>query len=385
VEAESEYPDDTNLPAAQGTLFHSFAEMCVEFGFQPEDFPTDNTFIVDGHEVVYDDEMVEGMQEGLAYIEDNFQGDDWIVLVENRVKIEPWTLEEGGFGTSDLCAISVMHRRIVVFDWKYGLVGVSPKKNEQLIIYGLGCWETFARKMFGGDAKNIQVDIVVEQPRAPGGGGLWQTTMLTLLKFGKDIKDKAALTYGDNPPRIAGSTQCKYCKASVDCDEWAEFNISVFDILPEEMDENIEMGSPPKMPNSKFLTPERRSFLILHIDVMKKWVEKLTTQAMEDYEADLPVPNLKIVLGRRGIRAYRPGEEKDAKKYLVKRLGHKKAHTEKILSPAQAEKLIGKPEFAKQLKKFVTQKDPKRSLVPDTDNRKTLAPVVSMLPILDEL
>jgi hypothetical protein len=357
-------------------MFHSFAEMCMQFDMEPEDFVVGTKHRIDGHLVEYDDDMVMHMQDGLAYLKDEFQGDDWTTRIEEKVKIEEYTLEEDGFGTADFTGVSVKQRRVVIFDWKYGLVAVCPIKNEQATIYGLGTWETFAKELFGGDPKDIAVEIVIEQPRASGGGGTWVTTMEALLETGEYIKEKAALTYDKNAPRIPGEKQCKYCKHAVNCDEWTEHLLDYFGVDGESMDDDIANGAPPTVPNVKFLTPERRSHIIRYADLLRKWTEKLVDQALLDYDSGLPVPEMKMVMGRAGFRKYRKSDADAAEQWLVKRLGKKDAYVRKPLSPAQAEKLIGKEEYVAGLKKFVTQNKPKRALVVDTDGRETLSPAI---------
>lgn len=338
----------------------------------PEFFLPGETVIVSGHSVAFVEEMVENMLAGLDFI-DSLITEDAIVLVEQRVKIEPWTLEPGGFGTSDVCIIYPKRRKMVVFDWKYGKVAVSPIENDQEILYALGCWESFAGELFDWDPTDIEVELIIWQPRVPGGGGSWTTTMEWLLAEGNQIRIDAAATYDPDAPRIAGQKQCHYCKFQAECPERAAYNLALFGARFEDIDEAIEWGVELDLADPTEWTPERRSYVWLHRKSFTRWLDVLHDAIMLDAAAGKETPLIKVVPGNAGKRKVKPEHEKAYREYLIATLGEKVAmKPAEPITPAVAEKKLGKARFREDLSAYITQADPKPMLVPITDTREAL-------------
>ena len=358
------------IEAAEGTVFHDHAELCLTTGFEPHHFPTGLKQTVSGHVVSYTEEMMKHLYAGLDKIAEMLD-DEAILFVEQRVRIEPWTLEPGGFGTSDVCIIYPNRRKIVVFDWKYGKVAVSPIKNDQLILYALGCWETFGRQYFDGP-ENIEVELHIWQPRIPDAGGMWPTTMEWLLKEGEQIVFDAAMTYDPNAPRTAGEKQCMYCKARASCAENAAYRLEMVQLRFTDIDEGIEWGLEPTLPEVSEWTPERRSYVWLHRKSFIKWLGALHDAMILDAKEEKPTPYVKVVAGNAGKRTYRASDQAKAKAYLIEALGRDKAVKEELITPAAAETALGKKRYEEELKQFVFQAEPKPMLVPETHPRPAL-------------
>lgn len=381
IEAQKPYPDRAGIEAAEGTLFHAHGEMALLFGLDPHDFKTGLKQEVDGHIVEYTDEMIESMYAGLDWVRDQLRP-GCLLFVELKVPIERWTFEKGARGTCDICVIFPEERRILLADWKYGKVAVVALKNDQMILYGLGLWEKFGKKYFGGDPTNVVVDIRILQPRVPLGGSSWTTTMKVLLKEGESIKIDAKATYQKNAPRTAGLKQCQYCRARGDCAALAEFNLSLFKLKFEDIDEGYQWDFPPALQKPEGMTPERRSYVLLHKAVFVRWLAELHRGALLDYTAGKPIPRMKVVEGRKGIRKFT--DTPRVKKMLMSDLGPVEAFTKELISPAQAEKKIGKKPFSVRYGDFIEQAPPKPSLVPDTDERPALPSKALLFDHIDE-
>lgn len=372
INAERGLPDKVGIEAAEGTLFHEHAEICLRDGLEPHDLPTGEKREVSGHIVAYNQEMIDNMYAGLDWIRERLSSEA-LLYVETRVWIEPYTLEDNGFGTSDVAIVYVKRRKIIIFDWKYGKVPVSPFRNDQATLYTLGVWETIAGELFDWDPTGIEVEIMIWQPRVPGAGGSWETTMEEVLAEGDQIRIDAAATYDPDAPRTAGLKQCMYCKARAKCPERAAYNLELFDLHFEDIDEAIEWGPdviPPIMPVLEEWTPERRSYVWLHRKSFTRWLQELHDAIMLDAMADKETPFVKVVQGNAGRRAYK--DEGKAKTVLVKELGAKVAVIESLITPAVAEKKLGKKKYRERLAEYVTQPEGKPLLVPVTDTRDKL-------------
>lgn len=375
VNAERGLPDDSGIEAAQGQCFHEYADLCLTFGLDPHVF-IGKPFQHDKFGVlIFDQQMADNMIYGLDIVRDLAAEPDTILCVETEVDLSRW-LGEGEIGTSDCGVISVRRRKITIFDWKYGMIPVDPYWNDQAILYGLGFWAEIAEALFEGvDPKDIDVDIIIEQPRAPGGGGVWHTSMDVLLKEGRKIARDAEATKDPDAPRTPGPKQCQWCKAAKrgTCPEYLEMQMGVFNLKLEEIDDYAEMGVPPPMP--KVLTPERKSYILKFAPVFSKFLENVHAEVYDDAMKGRPTPDLKLVLGRTPARKWK--DEEKAKIVLEHRLGPDKAYSKKLLSPAQVEEGLGKKVFKAAYGHHVKDEDPKPILVSITDRRDAIPDVGS--------
>jgi hypothetical protein len=377
INAEKGYADRVGIEAAEGTIFHEHAELALRLDLPPTSFKTGLLQTVSGHTVCYNDEMAEAMVEGLAYIwrrmfeyRDEF-GEEPILMVEQRVWIEPWTLEKGGFGTSDVCIIFPRWKLIIVFDWKYGKIAVSAKENDQLWLYCLGCWVSFASKHFNDDPEGVLVELTINQPRVPGQGGTWHTTMVDVLAEGEKIKIDAAATYNPDAVRTPGLKQCVYCKAQANCKELAAYNLEQFSVRFEEIDDELEYDLPVIEPQFEEWTDARKAWVLLHKKVFDRWFKKLHDEAIMKSARGEPFPYMKMVLGKKGHRAYiNEQHEADVARVLIAEVGEKKAFQKKLVTPAAAQDLLGKKKYEALIKEHVYQPPGKPIMVPDTDPRK---------------
>lgn len=381
INAERGLPDNAGYEAAEGTVFHGWVEICLKTGLDPHDIVlgTETTVEAGGKEytIPYDEVMMVSMYEGLDFIEEMMALDpDAKLYVEQKVNLVPW-LGPAQFGTTDVCIVLPNLRRIVVFDWKYGGIPVYPVGNEQASLYCLGSWVSYAGHHFGMDPHGIEVHIRIEQPRAPGGGGDWHTTMTDLLAWGEDVKIKAALTDDPNAPRTPGEKQCRYCKArkggmTVDgvrkppCSAYVTHKLDMFGMELTDLD----VQEPPELPALEDLTPERLSYIWLNKGSFIKFLEDLHELIIANHEQGKPTPLLKVVNGRAPPRKVLNSRKRSYESTAKAWLSEKAYEPTKILSPAKIEALVGKKAFRESFSKFVSQDPPGRSLVPIQDNRE---------------
>ena len=373
IAAQEGLPDRAGFEAAEGTMFHAHAELALLFGLDPHDFPRGVKWKIDGHIVEYDEEMVDNMYEGLDWVRDQIRP-GCIVFAEVKVPIERWTFEKGARGTCDIAIIFPKERRILLADWKYGKIAVVAEMNDQMIIYALGLWEKYGQKYFGGDPSNITVDLRILQPRVPLHGSAWTTTMKKLLKEGESVKIDAKATYAKNAPRTAGLKQCQYCRAASTCQALADFNLKLFALKFEDVDEGFKYDEPPELQDEHRLTPERRSFILLHRKMFTRWLELLHTSAMTDFAQGKPIPKMKVVAGRAGPRKFLLTKNQKIKIIvrLIQDLGLEEMYRKVLVTAPQVEKKVGKKKFNERYGDFVEQSPPKPALVPETDERPSL-------------
>lgn len=384
-------PNEAGIEAAYGTVFHEFAAFCVQHGLDPQGF-VGATMVVEPHGVIeFDQEMADYMQNGLDLIE-SLLDEQTRLVVEKQVSLSEW-IGPGEFGTTDVTIVDLQNWRITCFDWKYGAgVPVSPVRNEQAMLYVLGAWSEFARDLFqqavfdrdpsGATeasapwAEDIEVQIIIEQPRAPGGGGVWKTSMGYLLEEGRRIREGARLTEEPDAPFVPGEKQCKFCPAAREnvCRTRAEHLLSLAHI---DLD-LIEMVPEAPLDLPKAITPEARSRILLHREQIKQYLDDLHAEAYHDYEAGREVPWLKMVEGRKPPRQWR--DPAKAEMILRRRLGEEAFHDPKMLSPAEVQKTVGKRTYREHIHRHVDEGEAKQILVPEDDPRVPIKNSLDYLP-----
>lgn len=361
--AEAAHPDRTSYEAAEGTVFHEMVSDCLALGLEPEWF-LGGGLNQDGHWIEFDWEMVNSAQDGLAFVRGMAARPGWKLWVETRVDISPWTLP-GQFGTADVILANFETREIIVFDWKYGKEPVYAAENLQLIGYCLGAWNTLLSAAFGGDAAGIKVTLIIEQPRVSGAGGAWETTLVRVLEIGQHVKRQAVLSTDPDAPRVPGPKQCRWCRARATCGARAEWLLETVGVVFDDA-ETFAPEEPWQPPD---VTPERRSYILSIAPQVREFLERLHESAMRDAERGEPVPGFKIVDGRRPNRYFAENKRHMAEQILVSEIG-RRAYTEpQLISPTQAEKVMGKPRYREVLSRFVDQGPPGPILVPESDTR----------------
>lgn len=366
-------PDVPTMYAAEGTVFHHYAAICLELGLPPHHFVGETLDVPPFGRLTFDKTMAQHMMPGLDFFGPLADAPGAKLIVEQKVPLDRW-VGPGEKGTMDIAILNRSRRQIVTGDWKYGAgVPVHPEWNDQGILYTCGAWDKWGEAMFEGiDPSEIEVLIVIEQPRAPGGGGVWETTMDVILREGAAIRRDAEETLIPGAPFNPGHKQCQFCKAARfnTCEARAQFIVERLHNRFDELDADFIGGQAMTFP--KAISPEARSQLLAHRKLIENWLDQLHEEAMEDAEQGRPVPGFKRVLGRAPHRKWR--DEKKAAQVLVSRL-NEDAYQRKLLSPAQVEELVGKRAYQKDYERHVSLGVPKPVLVPLEDKRIELANV----------
>lgn len=363
------YSDVTSVEAAEGSAFHQVAGECLDFGLEPEDF-VGQKITIPPFEFIFDEEMAHYMRPGLDRVRELAVSP---VYVETRVPLDEWI--SGQFGTLD--AGFFTDTEICIFDWKYGSgVPVSPVLNPQLMLYGLGFYSLHSSGVWiGGEKKISGFRFIIEQPRAPGGGGEWTCSVEALLAFGDSVREIEKITRLPDAPLNPGPEQCRFCPARPDCQAFAKFNLETLSLQFEDLDQ----GGPAELPHPDDMTPDRRSYVVQHAAMVRTWLDDVHARVLSDALAGHPTPGLKAVIGRRGWRNWR--DVKQAEEVLRTALGPIEAYNRKLKSPAQAERLIDKklwehiigPEKSQGLN-LITQDEGRPVLVSADDKRPAIPP-----------
>lgn len=336
-----ELPDESSEAAEEGEFAHQLAAFALEderasVADVGGPLVADSRFDVDA-------EMVEALDGYLAYVRD-LRGEgktERPMLIEEPVVVKPSLC----YGTGD--AIILPRRTdpailvLDIVDLKFGKGVLVPAKfNPQLALYAIGAIRT-ARKM-GWTGKTCLVRMHIYQPRHwQGGADCWSLELSELEDYYLTvIKPGIASTQQPDAPLVPGEQQCRFCparKAAV-C---PALESEVMDLLPPQIQPGQVTESPPEPVNLvEQMTPDRLAQALQAFPLIEGWIQAVRDVAKRRAQEGETIPGfwLKQAVGH---RTWTNPERVEALLSLmvpdpsVLRPG-------KLLSPAQAEKLLTK-------------------------------------------
>lgn len=354
--AQEGLPDTTSEYAAEGTVAHEILEKCLKGGKDAADF-IGQEFESDGYTFEVDQEMADHVMECVDYV-NNFSGE---LLVEERVDISPWVPE--CFGTSDVIRIDepVMH----VMDLKYGRgEQVYATDNKQLRLYALGCLNDFS--FMYPDIEKVVVHIM--QPRLYHWDE-WEVSVDDLLAFGEEARlaaDEALTGTGSFNP---GDKTCRWCKIRTTCKARAEWMVEQVtgDFVDLDTDEIADL----KPVNPETLSPQKLGELHTLAGSVKEWLKGIQAEVRRLAGEGNQECGYKLVAGRNSRNW---NDEEKALNSIQRRekLKLDDVRPRTTITVPQAEKLVGKKEFAKKYGKFVVVKAGEPTMAPLHDKREAL-------------
>jgi len=310
--------------AREGTAAHELAAELLTNGGLAVDH-IGRIFTVEGYEIPVTVEMATNVQ---MYVDlclgarDAMGTDIRQVLVEASLSLEKLNPPVPMFGTGDYVLIG--HNTVQVWDYKNGAgVRVDAQDNPQLLYYALGAVLLAGRKV-----REVQVHIV--QPRIPrSDGSIVSSATYTwdqLIAFKERLLDAARATQRSDAVLVAGS-HCRWCPVSPICPAQANQALAVA---------QDDFSSPPTLAT---LTAEDLSYILDKAPLVEAWFNSVREHVRTVLEEGGTVPGWHLS-PKRATRRW--VDEAHAEKYLRRKIGAKQAYTRKLISPAQAEKLVQK-------------------------------------------
>lgn len=341
--------DKAGFAANEGTAAHALAEEALRQGEHPSKFigQTFEGFIVDN-------EMAHNVGLYFGYVSEIFmneEGED--LLIEQQLRYDKWVPK--GFGTADAIVITssgIAH----VIDLKYGKgVAVYADENPQGMLYALGVLQEYE---WLHDIHEFVIHIV--QPRI-GNYSEWSITTDRLMDFGDYARQRAALVKTNDAPFGPSDKACQWCKAQSRCEALAKHN---FEVIGSDFDnlDMLELSVPNKLSNDQLAQ------IIPNTGLIKGWLDAIQEKVLDEALAGT-MPGYKAVAGR-SIRRWDNVEV--AEKFLrqTRKLKVDQAYTKKLISPTQAEKIIGKKDS--KLQALIVKPEGKPTLAPADDKRPAI-------------
>lgn len=313
------------------------------------------------------EEMVEHALDAFDYIVNELWGARAGVelVAEEEVDISHFT-RHGEKGTLDAAIIEEFGELIIV-DYKYGAgLMVEAEENRQLLCYALAAAKKY-------DYNFHTVRIVVIQPRAGDDEGNtereWKISIEALLKWEKFFK-KAYLETTKKNAKFAYGDWCRWCRGAAICKE-----VSTKAIEQAQIDFSDETGL-EAVPEPTTLPVKQLKIYLDAADRLETWISGVRSMAYTALERGHKIEGHKLV-HKEARRKWNDAEkiQREAKK----KWGPRVLAPEKLLSPAQLEKDLGKDFDKAMVKKWVQERVSAVSsgltLVTEDDTREAFDPL----------
>lgn len=341
--------DRQTIYAYRGTILHEIAETALFFG----EFPEVGTIYKDlDDSLSYEltDEDIEGVQVYINTIK-SYKAQD-ILWEATEIALPFDDVHQDLGGTADYACLT-KEGILAILDFKSGVgVMVNPDNNPQAIQYAVGV--LLHLKQQGITFSFIEeVHIIIVQPFASYGEKvkLWKTDVSELImQIGTlaEIADKV----NQNPVLVPGEW-CRWCPASAVCP-------ALNDISTDLVVQRVS-----STPSPVDMTPDEMGSVLSRFQLLRPWIDEIYRLALSAAEKGVKIPGMKLV-EKKAIRKW--GDEHNVLA-IMREIGVEDPFIRKLMSPAQAEKTLGKRMF-KELENQVVKASSGHNLVPVVDEVK---------------
>jgi hypothetical protein len=318
-ETESEY-------AAEGTFAHHIAALCLEQKTRAVEMvgETDGRFAVDF-------DMADYLQDYL----------DVVNSLTGELRIEEEVVVDANvYGTAD--AVVISNKTLHVLDLKYGAgVYVQVQQNPQLMIYALGALE------FAPAARKVNLHVVQPRCSAPV-HRTWKIDAQSLREWGEKTLLPAIVKCFDADAPLSAGDHCHFCEARATCPA-----------LREKVQlRTREVFATKKPPDVHELTPQQLGEILEVAPLVDMGLKAVREHAFTQLRNGTAIPGYKLV--------HRKSNREWECEALARCAGI--PVVQKLLSPAQAEKRIGKEIVAE----LVAPQTQSTIMVQESDKRDAL-------------
>jgi hypothetical protein len=275
-------PDNAGIAAAQGTLCHTICELILT-DQSADAYSVGSTHTVDGFEIEVTDELwalIEWALEKARSYDDALE-----VRYEYRVDLERTLGVPHQKGTADIVAIYPEY--VVVSDFKFGYLDVSPERNEQEMLYMAGVVD-------GLDLWHLdRFCVSIIQPRSHSFKEYWfdRAELLAFVEKAREAVKNACMR---DAVRTPDPDTCEWCPIRGSCKARAK---QVGEFMMEASDDQFD---------PQRLTTEQLGLVLAYRKTIETFLkdafDELTRRLVQ--EGEDPPEGWEIALGRQGNRAY---------------------------------------------------------------------------------
>ena len=302
-------PKPSSKYADEGTLLHNVMDVILSTGQTPESC-IDMTY--EGIKLTQEliDEKVYPALKALDEIDPNKE-----MEYATETKVGFGDFLPGVFGSTDL--LGRIGRRAFILDWKFGTgVPVPADDNPQLMFYAAAAMRTPEVQWVFDECDEIEC-IIVQPPSVKR----WVTDKKRIKAFEQELLMAVKIAQLPDAPINIGD-HCRWCAAKPTCPKMTG---AVDRALHAQID---------------ILNVAQISNYLRQADTLEQWITDLRALAHQVLEAGKPVPGYKLV-AKRAIRQW--GDEDQALVAMLNEgIPEDELTTVKVISPAQAEKILKK-------------------------------------------
>jgi len=345
IRMEQNYPNSSSIYAQEGTCAHALADLVLNgndgasyIGKELEGFTVSK-------------DMLNHVTNYVDYVK-QLGGEQFY-----EVRVDFSNIVPEGFGTSDV--ITIVGDTLHVIDLKYGQgERVEAFENTQGLLYAIGALNDYG---YIYDIDNIVIHIY--QPRINNYSS-WELTTVELQEFSKTIEVAAKKALSNHAECNPSEKACKFCKAKAECKALHDYSMNIingeFDDLtnPDVIDENEIRRI---MDNKKLING---------------WLDAIESHISDKLKSGDTFDGYKLVNGR-STRKWIDNED-DVSAKLSEFLTEDEIFKRSMISPAQAEKLLGKKNLS-EINDMIIKSEGSPTLARDDDARKSISEKITDL------
>lgn len=335
-------PETASEAADWGTCCHEIAAECLNKGGDAAEW-IGITVKGKKFEFTVDEEMADTAQVYIDYVR-ALPGDQ--LWIEETFSLAPINPPFDAGGTCDALSYDAKRRHMHVVDLKGGRgVVVSVTGNKQMRTYALG-----ALLAHPGKAVDT-ITVTIVQPRANHPDGIIRSEtfdVVELMEWTADLRDAMHLSAAamrakaETAPAVWAAAHlnpgphCQFCGAAGFCPKLEERARDAAGVWFDDLDQpQISKANAPDA-----MAPAELAKKLDMLDMIQEWINEVRAYAHRQAEAGVIIPGYKLV-EKIGNRAWKVLEETVVETLMANGVSEDKAYTKKIVSPAQAEKLLG--------------------------------------------
>jgi hypothetical protein len=219
------------------------------------------------------------------------------------------------FGSTDL--LGRIGRRAFILDWKFGSgVAVEADDNPQLMFYAAAAMRTPEVQWVFDECDEIEC-IIVQPPSVKR----WVTTTKRIKAFEQELAMAVKISQMPDAPLNAGD-HCRWCAAKPTCPKMTGMADRALHAQLDSLD------------------VAQISEYLKKADMLEQWITDVRGLAHQVLDAGKPVPGFKLV-AKRAIRQW-ADDDQALVAMMNEGISEDELITSKVVSPAQAEKVLKK-------------------------------------------
>jgi hypothetical protein len=302
-------PKPSSKYADEGTLLHSVMDKILADGVTPE-----SLLGMQYEDIILTQELLdEKVYPALAALDAIDPNKEMEYATETRVGFGDFL--PGVFGSTDL--LGRIGKRAFILDWKFGSgVPVGADDNPQLMFYAAAAMRTPEVQWVFDECDEIEC-IIVQPPSVKR----WVTTTKRIKLFEQELATAVKISQMPDAPLNTGD-HCRWCAAKPTCPKMTG-------LADRTLQAQIDL-----------LNVGQIAEYLKKADMLEQWIADVRSVAHQVLEAGKPVPGFKLV-AKRAIRQWADNDQALVA-MMNEGIPEEELLTSKVISPAQAEKVLKK-------------------------------------------